>query len=210
MKRDLRVTTRRQTWEQLLDAIRITVLKHPGMIAHRIENDLPEQLRQKPHQKGAECEVRLSLTFFRGTRRAMTLHVRDTPTAHENLRRIAIALEMMRLAEIRNVQRILAVLMQEIYGPTPYEPPPAYYKALHIAPGAPLAVCEAAYAVLLLTALRDNDGEAAQRLEAAITEIRAEHAAQAQSDVAADAADIMDEMDADMDEAAAAEEIHQS
>jgi hypothetical protein len=113
--------------------------------------------------------------------------VRSAPTATENLHLIAVALETIRMAKVRGVEKILALLYRQMY-PAPSPPPPLppprseprqippHYAVLHIDPSAPLEVAEAAYRALAKRAHPDAGGstETMQRLNAAIETIRAE------------------------------------
>lgn len=119
-------------------------------------------------------------------RRSISLTVNSDDTALENLERLAKSIEQVRMAEVRQVHKLVTLLYRQMY-PEParqQEPPPPKrervnahgpYAALHLADDAPLEVAEAAYRALVKTAHPDFGGSHAAMivLNAAIEQIRA-------------------------------------
>lgn len=177
-----------KTWSELIGDLTETFRKWTSVTFESVEidNDLPPRSRQKRVQSVSESEVRLRFVWFGNARREVRADVRLGTNATENLRLIATAVEMIRLAEVRGVSKILATCYRQMYPvqqsrqantPPPQTPRiPPHYAVLHIAPGAPLEVAEAAYRALAKQNHPDRGGspEAMQRLNAAIERIREE------------------------------------
>lgn len=178
----------KKTWSELSQQLQDTLRKW-GIGGLTIINALPPKSRQKRWQDEDERKVVLEYVFYHlGARREIKLHVLREPTATENLALIATALEMIRMAEVRGVSELLVKLYRQMHPlppaaaptPSPGPPPriPPHYAVLHLAPDAPLAVCEASYRALARTAHPDQGGSTAQmqRLNLAIETIRKERA----------------------------------
>lgn len=181
-----------KTYSQLLDEIGETFRKW-GRSRFVVENDLAPRSRTKKNQTPQEREVRLMFPFWVDGRhfREVRLHVRREATATENLALIAQALEMARMAEVREVDELLALLYRQIRPasalpkqPQPEPKPPQqaqippHYALLHLSPDAPLEIAEAVYRALVKKHHPDLGGntETMQRLNAAIERIRKERA----------------------------------
>jgi hypothetical protein len=178
-----------KTWAQLTEEVEETFRKWRKE-RFRIENDLPSRSRTKRYQLPEEREVRVrfwhSVAGRGGTE--IKLDVRREQTATENLQLLAVALEMIRLAEVREVTDLVVLLYRQMYPApapkvAPSPPPPGgsrqippHYAVLHIDPSAPLEVAEAAYRALARKAHPDagGDAERMKRLNAAIERIREE------------------------------------
>lgn len=176
-------TRKPKTWSELLSDIDTTMRKWSAVsyITVDIANDLAPRSRQKRWQTSQEREVRLRFTAYTDERREVRADVRTAETATENLRLIAMAVEMMRLAEVRGVHKVLALLYRQMYPPAltrPSPPPqiPPHYAVLHLSPDAPLVVAEAVYRTLAKQAHPDAGGstDQMQRLNAAIEQVRKE------------------------------------
>lgn len=183
------MATKTKTWAQLLSEVEETARKWPNATKVAIENDLDTRGRRRAYHSPEEREVRLRLSWWspRAERIEIKADVRSAATAPENLRLIAVALETARLAEVRGVEKILALLYRQMFPPpaAPSPPPPLpseprqippHYALLHLDPSAPLEVAEAAYRALAKRAHPDAGGstETMRRLNEAIEVIRAE------------------------------------
>lgn len=183
-----------KTYAQLTEEISETIRKW-GRSHFVVENDLAPRSRTKKNQTPQEREVRLIFPFWVNNRhfKEIRLHVRREATATENLALIAQALEMARLAEVREVDELLALLYRQIKPapvppkqaqpqpePKPPQPPqvPPHYALLHLSPDAPLEIAEAVYRTMVKKHHPDLGGstETMQRLNAAIERIRKERA----------------------------------
>lgn len=157
----------KKTWTQLTNEIDSSFRKWRAVTTYRVDNPLPPRSRTKRTQTLEEREVRLP--------------------ALENLAAVATAVEMLRMAEYREVDELLVPLYRQMFPQSqqavPPPPPPSsgraipeHYRLLHVDPAAPLAVCGAAYRALARTAHPDagGDEEVMKRLNAAIERVRAE------------------------------------
>lgn len=181
------MAAKQKTWSELIQQLDDTKRKW-GIGELTIANALPPKSRQKRYQSDDERTVTLGFAFYSGGRREIKLVVKREQTATENLALIATALEMIRMAQVRGVSDLLVKLYRQMYplpAPAPLPPPPGpaprippHYAVLHLAPDAPLAVCEASYRALARTAHPDQGGSTAQmqRLNLAIETIRKERA----------------------------------
>lgn len=175
------MATKTKTWAQLLGELEEISRKWPNVFALEVQNNLDARGRRRAYQSPDEREVRL---YLRWRGQAVKANMRQESTAIENLRLIVVALETMRMAEVRGVAKLLALLYRQIYGevlpppPLPSEPRqiPPHYALLHLDPSAPLEVAEAAYRALAKRAHPDAGGstETMRRLNEAIEVIRAE------------------------------------
>lgn len=181
------MATKKKTWAELIEQLNDTLRKWGRTVA--LGNALPAKSRQKRNQTDEERTVTIEYSFYSSGRiQDVRLKVLRESTATENLALIATALEMIRMAEVRGVTDLLVKLYRQMYplppaadskpspGPLPKIPP--HYAMLHLAPDAPLAVCEASYRALARTAHPDQGGSTAQmqRLNLAIETIRKERA----------------------------------
>jgi hypothetical protein len=184
------VAAKSKTWAQLLDDIKEIERKWGLLIT--IENDLDARGRRRALQSPEERAVRVRLQWRPPgpwqPSREIRADVRVGNTATENLRLIVVALEVVRLAEVRGVHKLLALLYRQMYPveasqPLPAQTPPGgsrqippHYAILHLDPSAPLEVAEAAYRALARKTHPDAGGstEQMQRLNAAIERIREE------------------------------------
>lgn len=183
--------TKPKTWAESLAAIDETFRKW-GKMQPEISNILQPRQRSKRYHTLEECEVQLRFSdFIKGQRTEIKLTVRREDTAPENLHLIAVALEMVRLAEVRGVSDLIVQLYRQMHpqpqqptytytsGSTRAAPPhqvPAHYALLYLDPSAPLDVCEAVYRRLATRAHPDAGGspDTMVRLNAAIELIRKE------------------------------------
>jgi hypothetical protein len=184
------MATKPKTWAVLMDEITATFHKWRDSIGDwSISNDLAPRSRAKRTQTKEERTVRLRFFHYNANTRVrreivMTMSREETATA--NLAKIAVALETLRLAEVRQVEAILVLLYRQmdpipqvhVPPPRPTEPRqvPQHYAVLHVSPDAPLVVCEAAYRALARTAHPDAGGseETMKALNLAIEQVRAE------------------------------------
>lgn len=178
-----------KTWAQLQDEIEETFRKW-GRVAPTITCILPKRSAAKRFQSEAERAVSISFGWLvRGEgNRDIRLQVKRGERAIDNLALIAKALEMMRLADVRDLRDLIVLLYRQIYpemrgaSPPPprteVPPPTGPYAVLHVAMDAPIEVCEAAYRALVKKHHPDLGGNtpAMQRLNAAIEQIRKEQA----------------------------------
>lgn len=113
-----------------------------------------------------------------GRRREIALIVKSGRTPWENAQRLAQGLEEVRLAERRGSTMVLVQLLRSMFPeetqrqappPPPRDEPrsvPAWAKALHIAPDAPLEVAEAAYRTLSRIGAHPDIGGSHERMKA--------------------------------------------
>jgi hypothetical protein len=133
--------------------------------------------------------------------KTITLTATTDPSAAENLTRLWRAVEMLRMAESRDVDTLMTMAIRQMHpeprstggttaGSNTYTPPPPprsrtpaeerrapWYETLHVTFDAPLPVCEAAYRALMLRAHPDANGknDLAVALNLAIEGIREHH-----------------------------------
>lgn len=171
-----------KTWSELIGDLDETARKWERLVRGSLEIDssLPPRSREKRYHDVFEREVRLRFRWYdpgTGRDREIRADVRAADRAEGNLRLVAVALEMLRLAEVRGVHRLLALCYRQMYPPPEAPAPrqiPEHYAALFLSPGAPLAVAEAAYRTLAKAAHPDAGGsaETMARLNLAIERIR--------------------------------------
>jgi hypothetical protein len=181
-------TTKQKTWAAIEKEIGDTQCKWQRILRLTIDNPLPARSKGKRNQTDAERTVGVEFRYIAKGAGVVPVQllVRKHATAIENLQVVAQALETIRLAEYRELDKAVIKLLKQMYpgefAPAPPPPPPPqippHYAALHLAPGAPLAVAEAAYQALARTHHPDAGGSTAamQALNAAIERIRREAA----------------------------------
>jgi hypothetical protein len=112
--------------------------------------------------------------------------MRNRVTLVDNLHALAQAIEHLRIAEYREIDKILITIYQQMDPqqrpqPAPQSPPhlPEHYRVLGVQPTAPMVVVEAAYKALTKVYHPDVGGGdliKMQRLNAAMDEVRKERA----------------------------------
>lgn len=182
------MTTKTKTWSELIATVDETFRKWGGP-APWIGNALAARSRTKQHQTPDERCVTIQFTIPTATGvRTIRLAVSRWPVAKDNLAKIASAVEMVRMADAREITDLMVLLYRQMY-PAPITPAPvppgaptavhpalaAAYARLYVSPAAPLAVCEAAYRSLIKLAHPDRGGhdDHAIQLNLAIEQIRA-------------------------------------
>lgn len=176
----------KKTWAKLESEIAETFRKWrrdpPNLLCA-----LPRRSRGKQYQTAEERTVTVRFDWYvpgQGLR-DIRLAVRREARAVDNLALLAVALETVRLAEVRDVTDLLVLLYRQLDPQQAAPPPPPPPKGvgssgpsavLHIANDAPLTVAEAAYKALARMHHPDLGGATArmQAINAAIEAIRRE------------------------------------
>jgi len=172
-----------KTWTQIEGQIAETFRKwrcDPPTLIYTVQ----KRSASKRYQTKEERTVTIE---FRKYNKPIRLTMSREERAIENLEKIALAVEHLRLAEVRTIDTLVMLMYRQMYPQVQEQKPPpppraemprGPYAVLHIANDAPLEVAEAAYRALTKKAHPDLGGDTAtmQRLNAAIEQIRREHA----------------------------------
>lgn len=174
------MATRKKSWKELVSAIRATFRKWKIGI-YSIEPEQAPRARNRYHHFGErKVTVRFQLNG-----RTVELESNGCDVAHDNLERLALTLETLRLSQLRKVEPLVVGAYRQLY-PTPApraEPtkvdPNDPYAILGVEPRYPLIVIEAIWKARLRVEHPDAGGNAAvaTKLNAAMAEIRRRKAA---------------------------------
>jgi hypothetical protein len=177
-----------KTWEQLVQEIEETFRKWHVRDYHieSVFGEMRAAARRKATRYGQTPEQRVVTLSFRWRRknglpwtRPIKLIMQREQTALANLELLAKAIELIRMAEVRDVESLVMKLYRQMYPETPAAPQPkpiinGPHAVLQVIDGASLAVAEAAYRTLAKTAHPDaaGDHERMTALNLAIEAIR--------------------------------------
>lgn len=175
-----------KTWAELMSDINETARKWNRAIS--IVCAVPPRKRNNLTWQPEE-ERTVEASFIWQSVGVVRIVMKREDTARENLAKVAIAIETIRLTEVRDVNQIVVKFYWQMY---PQEPTirvttsgtsgslrvPSHYALLHVTPSAPLAVCEASYRALAKLVHPDQGGSVLemQKLNSAIEFIRKEKA----------------------------------
>lgn len=169
------MATRKKSWKELISVIRSTFRKWKIGI-YSIEPEHPPRARNRYHHFGErKVTVRFQLNG-----RTVEIESNGCDVAHDNLERMALALETLRLSRLRKIEPLVVDAYRQLYPvPTPKAEPPKVdpndpYAILGVEPRYPLAVIEAIWKARLRVEHPDVGGSAAvaTKLNAAMAEIR--------------------------------------
>lgn len=169
-----------KTWSRILDDLDETLRKWPAQLV-RVECQL--QANRTSRKQQTPAERRVSITWRRrGKERTLAMDTQGR--AVDNLLVLQLVLEALRLNEKRGISEAVAEVYRQEFPalPAPREAPAPTsvsgpYAVLHLQPGAPIEVCEAAYRALARRYHPDAGGDSDEQmtaLNAAIAAIRKE------------------------------------
>lgn len=171
--------TTKQTWAQTIDDL-AEVFRKWGIASWSVEPASPGRRAANWNQTLAERTVTLRYTH---QGRQVTLAMRDQNRAVDNLRVLYLAVDAIRMNEVRGIAELVASAYAQLPGPgappatraatTPSEDP---YAVLSVERSASLDLIERIWKARLRAAHPDHGGssEAAARLNAAMDAIRKE------------------------------------
>ena len=169
------MTTRKKSWKELMASIRATFRKW-GVTGYQIEPAQPPRARNHYHTYG-ERRVRVR---FRVGAKPIDLACDSETVAHDNLALLALALESLRINEVRRIDGLMVTAYRQIdplpipkaAAPTLDESDP--YAVLGVEQRYPLAVIEAIWKARLRVEHPDAGGSSAMatKLNAAMADIR--------------------------------------
>lgn len=170
--------TTQKTWDATLSDLGETFRKWPD-VTHWIVD--PTRPRRAINQYHSPDERRVTLRYTKGGHEVV-LTMAEQDRAHDNLRVLYLAVEAMRLNELRGISDVVASAYAQLPPPKDLQPAstPAIadpYQVLGLRRGVPLDVAEAVFRTLAKTAHPDAGGDRSQwdRVQAAIEQIRKEH-----------------------------------
>lgn len=173
------MATRKKSWKELMAAIRSTLRKWKIGI-YSIEPETPPRARNRYHHFG---ERKVTVRFQRNGR-TVILECNDCDVAHDNLERLALVLETMRLSHVRKVEPLLVSAYRQLH-PVPAKPdaPPKIdpndpYALLGVEAHYPLPIIESIWKARLRVEHPDAGGRAdvAKALNAAMAAIKKQRA----------------------------------
>lgn len=159
-----------------MSAIRATFRKWKVGV-YSIEPEQPPRARNRYHAYGE----RLVIVRFSLNGRTIEIKTNECEIAHDNLERMVLALETMRLSRVRKVELLLVAAYQQLYPAHAAKPdaPPKVdtgdpYAVLGVGQHYPLSVIEAIWKAKLRVEHPDVGGSAAvaTKLNAAMADIR--------------------------------------
>lgn len=169
------MATRKKSWPELMAAIRATFRKW-GITDYRVEPTKPPRARNRYHAYG---ERMVTARFQWGTRK-IVLSTNGEDVAHDNLARLALTLESLRLNEVREIDDLMVTAYRQMAPlPMPKAAAPQVdegdpYAVLGVEQRYPLAIIETIWKARLRVEHPDAGGSVAvaTKLNAAMTEIR--------------------------------------